>query len=166
MANVHRVQDLDLSDDMAFQRWEWRVQRVAWVLMVCGVLMAVAGVFGGGPLAYASTGERGSEVWAEYSRFARLNATADLRIHVTPKGDRADLWISRDYHDRVRLEQIVPEPQAATVSADRIIYSFKTQPGAAVTVTFHLKTESAGRLHGHAGVVGGAGIAWSSFVYP
>jgi hypothetical protein len=166
MVDVQRINDLELPEDMEFQRREWRTQRVAWCVMIVIVGLAVAGVFGGGPLARATAGERDGTLWAEYERFARLNTTSDLRVHLTPSGDSTQLWIGRAYQDRMRLEMIVPEPVSSRVTPDRIIHTFDTQPGEPVTITLQMKTASPGTVQGRLGVVGGAELVLSNFVYP
>jgi hypothetical protein len=69
--------DLQIDDDPAFQKKEWRVQRIGIALLALLVAAAAAGLTGmGGPLNDAEAGRRGDPVFVEFERVVRQGATS------------------------------------------------------------------------------------------
>src|SRR3712207_4138009 len=50
MSETTRVGDLEVAEDLTFQRREWAAQRVGWVLLALVIAAALAGLLGRGPL--------------------------------------------------------------------------------------------------------------------
>jgi hypothetical protein len=48
-AEVQRHGDLEIQEDLPFQRREWLVERVAWGVMALLIVAALLGLFGTGP---------------------------------------------------------------------------------------------------------------------
>ncbi len=63
---------LDVEEDMAFQRRNWRAERIGWAAMVAIVIAAVLGLFASGPLSWATaqtpTGPSSSNTTASCAR--------------------------------------------------------------------------------------------------
>ena len=76
-----RVGDLELDQDLGFQRREWSLQRIGWWALTGFVVVASLGLFGGGPLSRGRVGDPGAAVWIEYERFVRVGARARLYVH-------------------------------------------------------------------------------------
>lgn len=86
MANTQRVGDLELDQDIDFQRRSWAVQRVGWGVMALVALAALLGLFGPGPINNAITGSKEAPLWLEYKRFGRFQTSAMLlRVHLGPR---------------------------------------------------------------------------------
>ncbi len=168
MSSVRRVGDLEVDQDLDFQRRQWRVQRIAWVTMAAIVLVALLGLFGTGPLSDASA-EHGS-LRLDYGRFDRKRAPAVLRVDVAagaaPEG-QLRLWLDETYLDGIEIRSIVPEPESAEAGADRTVYVFRvgdaSQPA---TISFEIEHAAFGRKTGRLGLVDGPAVAFSQFVYP
>jgi len=154
--------ELQLIEDMAFQRREWTMQRLGWAVMSLLVLAAAAGLFGGGPLSSSSAESDGLRL--EYERFARLDQPTTLRFHFSADGrDSATVSISRKYLDGVEIEHIMPQPVRVESDRDWLIYSFTARVGAA---SFHLKPEKIGTLAGEAKLGQGKPISFDQLIYP
>jgi hypothetical protein len=113
MAALERVGDLEIEQNLAQQRREWTIQRIGWVVMVLLALAALLGLFGGGPFSEGTAGDRDGPLWVEYPRFARLQAPAELRLHVGSEavpGNEARVWLDRDFIENVQIQHITPEP--------------------------------------------------------
>ena len=81
MADVRQVGDLEIAQDLAFQRREWTIQRVAWAVMALVALAGLLGLFGGaGPLTRAAAGNGALRL--DYARFERKHAPTELRLQV------------------------------------------------------------------------------------
>ncbi len=170
MASVQRVDDLEVGQDVDFNRREWAVQRVGWVVMALVVLAALLGLTGSGVLARASVGDAGDPLRFEYSRFDRLEAptTLDARIDADAVGGgQVELWVDRAYLQGVQVQKITPEPEAVRSGADRLIYVFGVdEPGQPITVTFDLQHTSFGWASGRVGLVDGPSLDFGQLVFP
>jgi hypothetical protein len=108
-ASVRRHGDLEIQEDLPFQRREWLAERMAWAVMGLLIAAAILGLFGTGPLSRMTAGDWAGPLWLEYERFARLLAPAVLRVHLGPAAARdrtVSLWIDRRYMENVELQQV------------------------------------------------------------
>jgi hypothetical protein len=74
-----RSSQLQIDEDLAFQRREWKIQRVGWGAMALVIIAALLGVFGTGPLSNATLEREGLRL--EYERFCRFAAANGYRFH-------------------------------------------------------------------------------------
>jgi hypothetical protein len=56
MTRLQRLGDLDVAQNLAFTRREWLLRRIAWALVALTLLVALSGLFGGGPLSRGTGG--------------------------------------------------------------------------------------------------------------
>src|SRR4051794_40698086 len=100
MSPVPRVRDLEIEQDLAYQRREWAFERVGWLLLGLLLLAALVGLLGRGPLSNTTAGDPGGPLRVEYQRFLRHRSTSTLRVHLGPnaaRGNEAHLWLDREY---------------------------------------------------------------------
>ena len=171
MGKIDKVGSLEISHDPEFQRRSWTVQRVGWALMVLVSVAALLGLFGRGPLSSAHVGDNGSPLRADYERFVRLDAPAELTVHIAGAAIRpdstAELWLDRKWLSDMEVKTITPQPETTRTGAKQVVYSFNLDPAASPgVVTFKLETRSAGRIDGRIGLVNGPSYAFSQFSYP
>jgi hypothetical protein len=168
MANVQRVGDLEVEEDLDFQRREWTAERVAWVVMGLLLLAALLGVFGRGPLSNA-TAEEGS-LRVGYARFERKGAPTEVRVEIaagTAHQGQVHLWLDRDYAMGVEIRQIAPEPEQAQTGGDRVLYVFQVNdPSQPVDVIVRLEHDDWGVKTGRIGLVNGPELELRQIVYP
>ncbi len=169
MARIERVGDLEVSQNLDYQRRMWAVQRVGWALMVLALLAALVGLVGDGPLSDASAGDGGA-LRVEYPRFARHRAPGTLEFRLTP-GDGAQrearVWLNREYLRGVTVETVFPEPASVETGPEGITYVFTlAQPGQPATVIFNLMHETIGRQQGRVRLDDGEPVTFGQFIYP
>jgi hypothetical protein len=154
----------EIKEDAVFQVWEWRVQRVGWVLLALIALAAALGLFGHGVLSSASLGNGGLHL--RYERFERVQRPTTIRLRISPTmGQTASIFIARSYLDAIRIERIMPQPEKTEASARGLIYHFPVK-GGPITITFHLEIEQFGVVSGEIGLIDGPTISFNQFVYP
>jgi hypothetical protein len=162
--------NLQLTQDLTFERREWTTERIGWAVMAVIILAALTGVFGAGPLSRATVGEPGGQFRVDYPRFARFKAPMTLGIHLGPHTGRqgmARLWLSREYLDGVQIAQVTPQPQQVSAGAEQLTYAFPiSEANGSTSVTFFLKAERFGRHGGCAGLVNGPTACFRQFIYP
>ena len=126
---------LEILLDPAFQRREWVIQRIAWVLMGVILLAALLGLFGDGPLSHASARSPDGRIRVAYERFLRNHAPGEFSVFVEPGAVDADgrvrVWLARDYLESVRLKEVVPAPEAVAVAPERTLWTFHVPHGPA-----------------------------------
>jgi hypothetical protein len=170
MAERADSRDLELLQDLSFERRDWIVERVGWVVIAIVVIAALAGLFGPGPLSWTTAGEQGGPLWLEYARFGRLEAPLTLRVHLGPNiGQQgpARIWVSRKYLEGVHIERISPQPEQVEAGPEQLTYVFSiSDPSGPTAVTFSLKTEHFGRQHGCVGIANGPTQCFRQFIYP
>jgi hypothetical protein len=121
-----QIGDLQLDEDLPFLRRSWRVQRIAWVLMVLILGAALAGAFGRGPLSKARASSDDGSLLVEYERVLRQKAPVEFRIRFDPGSDGvARLSLNRDCLRKLRVESIVPEPESEIGALERTTFTFR-----------------------------------------
>lgn len=157
---------LEVPEDVAFARRAWRVQRAGWTVMALTLVAALAGVFGGGPLAHAEATAAGLHV--EYERFCRNGGDARLELRVDAAGaDGARVWFAREYLERFELIEVLPQPERVDSSADIVRMTFSAPEGREeVTVLLRTRPRTIGRVEGALGVEGGGQVRFTQLSYP
>ena len=168
MADIKQVGDLEIGQDMEFQKLQWKIERVSWVIMALLVLAAAIGLIGPGPLSSATAGEKGSSLWAEYNRLERYDSPNQMLVHMnTASSGQARLWINREFVEGVELLTIAPEPERIEIDPQRFIYIFNiANPGEDVAVAFHFEPNTFGKMPVRIGLDGGNEISFWQFYYP
>ncbi|HEX9787042.1 MAG TPA: hypothetical protein VGB09_03405 [Candidatus Binatia bacterium] len=153
---------MQIDADINFQRRVWNAQRVGWIIIGVVVVAGLLGLFGTGPLSRASA--QGSGLRLEYERFGRLQQPTRLRFLLPESKLDAEVSISRDYLEAVRIEQITPEPREVAVAGRWLIYRF-SGPGP-LAVTLDLVPLDFGGLEGAAEIPPADALAFRQFIYP
>jgi len=171
MTAPKRRSEIDISEDMAFQRRTWQVERAAWILLGVILIAALLGFFGGGGLvASTETATEDGNLSMQYDRFARLAAPTRLRVVVTPPDESADtlrIWLAREYVEALEVTSVVPEPSRVEAASDRYIFEFPLSPGSeTATVLFRVEPLRAWHVPGRLGIDGGADLRFDQFIYP
>lgn len=170
MAELSRVGDLEIEQDLAFERREWAVQRAGWALMALVLLAALLGLFGAGPLSRAVATDENGQFQLDYERFTRAKAPSTIQVRIAPgvaSRGTVTVWFDGEYLQGGHIEGVTPEPEMVETTGDRIIYTFLSpDPQQAVAVTFRLEMEKVGLWEGRAGVGEGSGVRFTQLIYP
>jgi hypothetical protein len=168
LAKTTRVESLEVGQDLAFQRREWKVQRAAWMVALLILVLGFAGLLGGGPLSQTETSS--GPLALEYERFARKRAPTALHTRLEPGVTSAgefSLWLSEEYLDKVDLNRVLPEPIEMAAASDRVVFRFlAATPGEPAEITFALEPAEPGLVHGRVGLVAGPDVAFDQVIYP
>jgi len=167
---MRRTHELEIDQDLAFAQRSWRMQRAGWLGMMAVLVLALAGVFGSGPLSRQEVSLPGL-LQVEYQRFARYEAPQTLTVRLEPAATRAAevrLWVDRRYLDESRVETITPPPSRVEAATDRLVYVFPmSRPGELATITFDLQSRQIGPISGRVGLEGTEAVApFRQLVYP
>ena len=165
---MQRVGDLEVGQDLDFQRREWAVQRLGWAVVALILVAALLGLLGPGPLS-RGTAEEGP-LRVGYQRFERKHAPTKLRIAAAPGAapqGQLRLWLDRRYLAGVEVQQIEPEPDRVEVAGDRVVFTFEVaEPDRPSEVVVPLEHDAWGVKTARVGLVDGPDLAFRQVVYP
>ena len=163
---------LEIDDNPAFQRRDWRAQRIGWGFLAVVVLGAFLGFFGGGGLlgsAQAMSTDR--TIYVRYERFVHRDSPSRIEFRLAPGLAASDgqvrLWLDRGYMESLSIREIQPEPTQVSVTPALLIYSFAVVSGGQpVSIHFSVEHQKLGHRRSHAGVLPQGMVTLRQFVYP
>lgn len=168
--SAHKVNGLEIDQDLDFQEKEWKVERVAWIALLLIFVLAVLGVFGTGWLSSAIASSEDDALAMDYERFVRHDGEASLEIRVRPDQvieGQIELWISTDYIEDIQLQGITPQPDQVRGEGERQVYVFLSEnPDRPVSIAFTYSPARMGPYSGEIGIVDGPSVSFSQFSYP
>jgi hypothetical protein len=164
---IEKVGSLQVEQDLAFQRLEWRFERIGKALIALFLLAAIAGVFGRGYLSRAQKSSPSGSLTVQHERFARRDAPTELEIDATgaPNAE-IRIWLSRPAVQGLRIEQVTPEQVETQTSPERTTYVFRTDGSGHAHVRFDVEPRGPGKMVSQVGIDGGEQLAFWTFVYP
>jgi len=175
MAEMKRVGDLEVAEDLKAQRRNWAFAAVGSAVMVMVALAGLLGLFGGaGPLSRATVGGQKDTIYVqEYERFLRFGKPTTLHVSLDTtaavEGGAIRLWINREYLKSIQVQEVDPQPDTVEATPERLVYIFDAKEGSGgrpTEVTFELEPDEMGTLAGRVGLDGGASQTFEQFVYP
>ena len=163
MSLLHRVGDLDISEDPRFTRKSWLLERVGWGVLGLILAAGVAGALGPGPISHTVSGNEALRL--EFDRFGRVNTPEELRIRARGDGRRAEAWLDRGYIDQIAVEAVTPPPLEVRTEGGFQKYTFAAD-GAHVSITVDFRFRHSGTVRGRLAGPGSPPLEFSHFVYP
>jgi hypothetical protein len=150
--------DLQIDEDLAFQRREWLAQRAGRIAVFLFVIAALLGFTGvGGPYAHGETSTPDGAIRVEYERFVRRDASATLILHLRGTPQQTRFWVSEPYARSIRIDSISPEPQSVSVADGRHVYSIASG-SSEFAVVFHVEHQTSGIVNGEVGLIDGPSL--------
>lgn len=149
---------------------EKHLHRLGWVVFAALLLAALAGLLGPGPLS-SRTAEAGPALAADYQRFVRNHAPADLRIRVVPPAgqDSIRLLVGNAFLEATELTRIKPEPSSVEVTPEGHVYVFEAPELGAEEALILYRYQPDGAFSDipvRIALAGGPEVSFRQFVYP
>jgi|SRR5690625_4862947 len=161
-------EELQVRENIPFQRRIWKVQPIIWCLMLLFVGLGFFGAFGGsGPL--NQTTIRESLIEIEFERFPvkTIPSTVDVKIDSEAVSDgKIDLWLSNDYLTRMVLRHLYPEPEKSESQDGGTLFTFSVTPGERATISLVFDPHGSGRISTDYRIEGIGSVEISHLVYP
>jgi len=158
---------IEIDEDLAFQEREWRFERIGWIAMFLVIILALAGLFGTGPLSASSAGNDGLTV--DYQRFVRHQGQTEITVTIDARhavDGQVELTITGEYHDSLAIESVSPEPVEVRGDGNDVVYVFALAEGAgSIDVSFGATPRQIGPLPGEV-AAGDATVTFFQFAYP
>ena len=102
--------NLQLNENLEQHKLGWMIQKIGWTALYSGLILAVAGVFGTGPLSYRTKSQNGTQV--KYERFLRYESESEITFNIQDAKDSITLEIPQQYMEYIELNSITPLPHA------------------------------------------------------
>lgn len=156
-------------EDLGFQRWEWRVQRVGMAAMGLTLVAALTGLFGVGSLSETTAQARDDSVRVQYERFIRHVGTTTLTLSIGPEqvvDGKATLFISRDISSAWRIEDVSPAPSTESSTGKWLIYEFDVLGDTPPDVRVLYRGNGVGHHTGSVRAGSGDSVSFWQFIYP
>ncbi|MBV4491224.1 hypothetical protein [Pseudomonas oryzicola] len=156
-----------VEEDMRMQQRVWRFERVGWYALVVIVLLALAGLFGNGPLSDAQVASDDGRVQVDYQRLSRSGTTDNLRITVrgTP-GEAVQVVLGGNLLREASIETMQPEPQVSRSHGKSLLLQLGTSQDGVATLYLTLRSEHVGRLEGVVRAGQSSAVHFATFLYP
>jgi hypothetical protein len=130
---MKRVGSLDVDEDLSFQTWEWRIERIGWFLLLLVILGALIGVFGSGPISKVHARTPDQAVSLEYCRIVRQDRSEFLQVHFHSPSAERRIAIATNLMNSWNVQKITPEPASVVPGQHDLAFHFAgTGPGRVV----------------------------------
>ena len=161
------VHDIEVP---TFQRREWALERVWWVLLGLLLVAAMLGLFSSGPLSETTAGSADSGVEVKYERFVRNTGKAAWTIRLAPtavQNQKASLFISNTLAEAMATQNIAPAPATETSTRGGLLLEWDVaRPDSPPLVHLRFRPDAIGPVDGLVRAVDGAEVPISLFAYP
>lgn len=167
---MDRVEDLQLNQDLGFQEREWKWERFGWAVLFIVVALAVAGLFGNGPISWTTASTDDDSLEVAFERFGRRGGSQELTVKATAATVKAGVWeieVSQEFLATMQINAIAPQPKSVEAVPDGVRYTFaQASDGADLEVQFALTPQKLWSRDGEFRLVGGEWIGVSQFLFP
>ncbi|MEN5110064.1 hypothetical protein ABE521_14575 [Pseudomonas sp. TWI672] len=156
-----------VEEDMPMQQRVWRFERVGWYALVLIVLMALAGLFGNGPLSDAQLVSTDGRVAVAYQRLSRSGTSENVRITVHGiAGQPVMILLGGDLLRQASIEMLQPQPQKSLSHGESLLLQLGTSKDGVATLYLTLRSEHVGPLEGIVSAGPQSAVHFSTFLYP
>ena len=169
MAELKKHGDLQINEDLEFQRKSWRIQRVGWGVMLLLAIFALAGLLGNGPASNARAGQPDGAIQVRYQRIVRLLTPIDMELEIKPAAgsDTVRVRLAGGFVNGLHVDTVRPEPESQALAPDADVYTFTVaQAGEPVRVRMRLEARRIGSNLGVVEMDGEEPLRLSIFVLP
>ena len=167
---MQKIGDLEINQDLNFERRSWKVERVAWAIAALVLLAALLGFLGPGPLSKVTAASPDKSISLDYYRMERHQAPAEWRLQIDgklAKQGELRLWVHRRLVEVTGTLQIDPAPESVEIQDERFVYAFKAvKPPPIIKVFFRFEPNKIGKTPARLGVVDGPAVEFSQFYLP
>lgn len=157
-----------VQEHMRWQRIEWRIQRIGFVLLLAMVIGGACGLFSKGFLSDRTIASPNGELQVEYERFARQQSDMAMKIRLHPLRDKLyRITLSGDGIDNFQLQSVQPQPLRAESRDRSLTLWYQTQSlNQGASVWLGGQPQSPGTYRFTVSDSEGAQVQFTQWVYP
>jgi len=165
--SVARHGDLEINQDIVFQRRMWRAERCTRYFILAALIACVLGFFGGGGwLAEREIRPPARSFVAKLPRFGRVQHRQQLILDISeiPAGE-ARIGVDAALLENFYVREVFPEPLRTEIRDGAVEFVF-APPSGPWTVRLELQPRRAGALEGRLRLPGGEAVEFRQWIYP
>lgn len=118
----HSRDSLQLEENLDHHKKGWIIQKIGWVVLYLGLILALAGLFGTGPLSYMTKSQDGNSI--QYERFLRYEGESEITFNIQDAKDSITVEIPQQYLEYIDVKSITPLPSGNKTVNDITTYYF------------------------------------------
>jgi len=122
--------NLQLDENLNQHRKGWAIQKIGWAVLYTGLVLALLGVFGTGPVSYKTKSENGNSV--KYERFMRYESETEMTFEIKGVKDSITLVVPQRYMEYIDVLSITPLPIGNKTIDGETTYYFPGQGRASI----------------------------------
>lgn len=158
--------ELDITKGEAFQRREWRMERIGWALVTLFVLAGLVGLLGTGPLSSATA--TSGAVSVEYHRVAHYEADDSVTLIFAPAAVEAGAvtaTLTGEWPGAVDIQGISPEPSEQLLVPGGLVLELPVERSGELEVSITFRAQELGSQQAELSV-GSDTVRFSQLVLP
>jgi hypothetical protein len=129
--------NLQLDENLEQHKKGWLIQKIGWAILYAGLVLAILGLFGSGPLSYKTQSANGNSI--KYERFLRYEGEAEMTFDISEAKDSITLQIPQQYMEYIHVQSISPLPLGNQTIDGQTTYFFRGQGAASIHCTLMAK---------------------------
>lgn len=166
--NEQESRDFPVQENMKWQKAEWRIQRVGFVLLLLFVIAGACGFFSKGVISSQQVSAADGRLTVEYEHFGRRQSNMDMALRLRKlSGDHYQVTLSGEAMDNFQIQTLQPQPDETWSSEDQLILIWhrRLQQNNA-TVWLSLQPQSFGHYPVKITLDNRSQVTFSQFIYP
>ena len=170
MAHETPPTELQIGEDMGFQRRAWRLERIGWGVMALVVIAGLLGLFAVGPLSWTTKTDASGLMRVDFGRIQRLTAPATLKLDVeftAMADDSIEIQIGQSFLEAFKISSMQPAPAESITTPHGLLLRFKAEPGEGRAIIYvEVSPEAIGFHSTRLGLAGREPVDLPVFIYP
>jgi hypothetical protein len=122
-----RNRNYPVQEHMRWQRIEWRIQRLGYVILLAVVISGACGLFSKGFLSDREIVSSNGMLHVKYERFGRQQSDMAMTLRLQPQRALYHVTLSGDGVDNFQLQSIQPQPLRAESRDRSLTLWYQTQ---------------------------------------
>lgn len=157
-----------VQENMRWQRIEWRIQYVGYLVLAVIVILGACGLFSKGVLSSRQQLSDDGNLRVEYERFGRSDSDMNMTLRVKHlPGERFTLTIGGEEMDNFQIQSLQPQPLTARSENNRLILTYAiSNQQAGATVWLDMQPQTFGRYPVTVTLNNDTRVQFTQWVYP
>lgn len=163
-------ESIQIEDDPAYQRREWRFERIGWVLMAVLLVAGLLGLLGYGPLSDTRAGTPGT-LTVNYDRLQRASAPSEYHIDVAPtlaRDGQLRLRFDNALLAEIELDSVLPQPvqMRSGPGYTEFVFAMDAAEGPPARLQFQFHPATFGHVRGRVTATGAQPLVIDQIIFP